>query len=36
MYYPTRVVRPRTHKVIWNVAHPLPYPFASDVQASKT
>ena len=36
MYYPMRVVRTRTHKLIWNIAHPLPYPFASDLQASKT
>lgn len=35
MYYPMRVVRTRTHKLIWNIAHPLPYPFASDLQASK-
>ncbi len=31
MYYPMRVVRTRTHKLIWNIAHPLPYPFASDL-----
>jgi N-sulfoglucosamine sulfohydrolase len=36
MYYPMRVARTRTHKLIWNIAHPLPYPFASDLQASKT
>lgn len=36
MYYPMRVVRTRTHKLIWNIAHPLPYPFASDLQASRT
>ncbi len=36
MYYPMRVVRTRTHKLIWNIAHPLPYPFASDLHASKT
>ncbi len=36
MYYPMRVVRTRTHKLIWNIAHPLPFPFASDLQASKT
>ena len=35
MYYPMRVVRTRTHKLIWNIAHPLPYPFASDLHASK-
>jgi N-sulfoglucosamine sulfohydrolase len=36
MYYPMRVVRTRTHKLIWNIAHPLSYPFASDLLASKT
>jgi N-sulfoglucosamine sulfohydrolase len=36
MYYPMRVVRTRTYKLIWNIAHPLPFPFASDLQESKT
>ena len=27
MYYPMRVVRTRKHKLIWNIAHGLPYPF---------
>ena len=36
MYYPMRVVRTRTHKLIWNIAHPLPYPFASDLYESKS
>jgi N-sulfoglucosamine sulfohydrolase len=36
MYYPMRVVRTRTHKLIWNIAHPLPYPFASDLWESPT
>src|SRR5262249_54171681 len=36
MYYPMRVVRTRTHKLIWNIAHPLPFPFASDLQESTT
>jgi N-sulfoglucosamine sulfohydrolase len=36
MYYPMRVVRTRTHKLIWNIAHPLPYPFASDLYDSKS
>lgn len=31
MYYPMRVVRDRRFKLIWNIAHPLPYPFASDL-----
>jgi N-sulfoglucosamine sulfohydrolase len=36
MYYPMRVVRTRTHKLIWNIAHPLPFPFASDLHDSRT
>lgn len=36
MYYPMRVVRTRRHKLIWNIAHGLPYPFASDLWDSKT
>lgn len=36
MYYPMRVVRERRYKLIWNIAHDLPYPFASDLQASAT
>jgi N-sulfoglucosamine sulfohydrolase len=31
MYYPMRVVRDRQYKLIWNIAFPLPYPFASDL-----
>ena len=31
MYYPMRVVRTRHHKLIWNLAHPLPFAFASDL-----
>ncbi len=31
MYYPMRVVRDKKYKLIWNIAHPLPYPFASDL-----
>ena len=34
MYYPMRVVRDRKYKLIWNIAHPLPYPFASDLWAA--
>lgn len=34
MYYPMRVIRTRTLKLIWNLAHGLPYPFASDLWAS--
>lgn len=33
-YYPMRVVRGRQYKLIWNIAHPLAYPFASDLWAS--
>jgi N-sulfoglucosamine sulfohydrolase len=36
MYYPMRVVRDRKYKLIWNIAHPLPYPFASDLWAAPT
>ena len=31
-----RVVRDRQYKLIWNIAHPLPYPFASDLWAAAT
>ena len=36
MYYPMRVVRERRYKLIWNIAHGLPYPFASDLWAAPT
>jgi N-sulfoglucosamine sulfohydrolase len=36
MYYPMRVVRGRKYKLIWNVAHELEYPFASDLWGSAT
>ncbi len=36
MYYPMRVVRERQYKLIWNIAYPLPYPFASDLWAAAT
>lgn len=36
MYYPMRVVRDSKYKLIWNVAHPLPYPFASDLWAASS
>ena len=36
MYYPMRVVRGRKYKLIWNIAHKLDYPFASDLWASET
>lgn len=36
MYYPMRVVRGRRWKLIYNIAHRLQYPFASDLQASST
>ncbi len=36
MYYPMRVIRTRHYKYIRNLAHWLPYPFASDLQESKT
>ena len=34
MYYPMRMIRTRTHKLIRNLAYPLQYPFASDVYNS--
>ena len=36
MYYPMRVFRTRNHKLIWNIAHPLPFPFASDLWIAPT
>jgi N-sulfoglucosamine sulfohydrolase len=36
MYYPMRVVRERRWKLIWNIAWPLEYPFASDLYESAT
>ncbi len=36
MYYPMRVVRGRDYKLIWNIAHGLPYPHASDLFESAT
>ncbi len=36
MYYPMRVVREKRFKLIWNIAHSLPYPFASDLWAAST
>lgn len=36
MYYPMRVVRNRKFKLIWNIAHGLPFPFASDLWGSAT
>ncbi len=36
MYYPMRVVRTRRHKLIWNIAHRLEYPSASDLHRSST
>jgi N-sulfoglucosamine sulfohydrolase len=36
MYYPMRVVRSGKYKLIWNIAYPLPFPFASDLFESAT
>ncbi len=36
MYYPMRVVRTRRYKLIWNIAHELSFPFASDLWAAPT
>jgi N-sulfoglucosamine sulfohydrolase len=36
MYYPMRVIRSGKFKLIWNIAYPLPFPFASDLYGSAT
>ena len=36
MYYPMRVVRDKKFKLIWNIAHGLPYAFASDLWAASS
>lgn len=36
MYYPMRVVRDKEYKLIWNIAHGLDYPFASDLWAASS
>jgi len=36
MYYPMRVIISGKYKYIFNIAHQLPYPFASDLYASPT
>ncbi|WP_246151823.1 sulfatase family protein [Rubripirellula reticaptiva] len=36
MYYPMRVIRDSKYKLIWNIAHPLPFPFASDLWAASS
>lgn len=36
MYYPMRGVRDQEFKLIWNIAHGLPYPFASDLWAASS
>lgn len=36
MYYPMRVVIESDYKLIWNIAYPLDYPFASDLWAAST
>ena len=36
MYYPMRVVHSGRYKLIWNIAYPLPFPFASDLYGSAT
>jgi N-sulfoglucosamine sulfohydrolase len=36
MYYPMRALRDRRFKLIWNIAAPLPYPFASDLWVAST
>jgi N-sulfoglucosamine sulfohydrolase len=36
MYFPIRMLRTREHKYLLNLAHQLPYPFASDLYNSPT
>lgn len=36
MYYPMRSLFDGRYKLIWNIAHGLPYPFASDLWAAST
>jgi N-sulfoglucosamine sulfohydrolase len=36
MYYPMRCLRERRYKLIWNIAHQLEFPFASDLHGSAT
>ncbi|VAX39694.1 Arylsulfatase [hydrothermal vent metagenome] len=36
MYYPMRVIVSGKYKYIFNIAHQLPYPFASDLYSSPT
>ncbi len=36
MYYPMRVIISGDFKYIFNIAHPLPYPFASDLYSCPT
>jgi N-sulfoglucosamine sulfohydrolase len=36
MYYPMRSIRDERYKLIWNIAHPLPFPFASDLWSAAT
>ncbi|MCH7228054.1 sulfatase [Verrucomicrobiaceae bacterium E54] len=36
MYYPMRALRDRRYKLIWNIASPLPYPFATDLWAASS
>ncbi|MES2924682.1 MAG: sulfatase [Verrucomicrobiota bacterium] len=36
MYYPMRAIRDRKYKLIWNLASPLPFPFATDLWAAST
>ena len=36
MYYPMRVIRDKKYKLIWNVAHKLDYPFATDLWAASS
>ena len=36
MYYPTRMIRTDTHKLILNLDHHTPFPLAADIWGSRT
>lgn len=36
MYYPMRTLRDRRYKLIWNIAAPMEFPFASDLWSAAT
>ena len=36
MYYPMRAIQDSKYKLIWNIANPLPFPFASDLWSASS